>query len=207
MTDHGWGRPAQAPVTLAVGPAGGADPAGRTGHRASTVLLGGASAVLGGILVLWPDVTAATVAVLFGIQLLLHGVVRIVQSFTADDTAGERVLLTLLGVLSVAAGVLCLRHPLQTVAALALLVGLFWLIGGLIEICRAVSGRAVRSWLDGLTGLLGALAGLVLLCWPGPTVLVLTVLFGTWLLLFGLLTIVSALRAPAGPGRPVIPAG
>jgi uncharacterized membrane protein HdeD (DUF308 family) len=204
VTDDGWGQPAQTPVTLALGPAGAA---GRSGHRAAKLLLGGASAVLGGLLVLWPDVSAATVAVLFGIQLLLHGVVRIVQSFLVGDSAGERVLLTLLGVLSVAAGVLCLRHPLQTVAALALLVGLFWLIGGLIEICRAVTGRAVRSWSDALSGLLGALAGLVVLCWPGPTVLVLTVLVGIWLLLFALLMIASALWAPSGPARPIIPAG
>ncbi|MEN3358504.1 MAG: hypothetical protein V7637_2486 [Mycobacteriales bacterium] len=164
------------------------------------ILLGGTTAVLGGLAVLWPSPTVAVVAVLLGIQLLVYGAARIIQSVTVDDArVVARILFALLGVLSIVAGVLCLRRPLQTMTALVMLVGLFWLISGLIEIIRAVSDRSWNRGLDAVTGGLAALTGVVVLAWPQPTVLVMTVLVGLWLLVLGILTIVSAARRHGGP--------
>jgi uncharacterized membrane protein HdeD (DUF308 family) len=195
MTD-GWTERPRAVVTPAGEPSAGYLPAAQNAgvRRGGAIGLGLTSVLAGVLVVVWPEATVAVVAVLLGLQLLVYGVVRIVQSFVTEDAgAGERILLILLGLLSIVVGVLCLRNLLQTVTALTLLVGLFWLAGGLIEIVRAVAGR---SGLDLATGLLGTLAGIVVLSWPRPTVLVLAVLFGTWLVLFGAIGIVSALRRP-----------
>jgi uncharacterized membrane protein HdeD (DUF308 family) len=165
--------------------------------RPAGLVLGITSVIAGVLVVAWPEVTVAVVAVLFGLQLLVYGLVRIGQSVaTRDAGPGERMLLLLLGLVSVVVGVLCLRHLLQTVTALTLLVGLFLLAGGLLEIVRALAGRTVRSGLELAGGVIGTLAGVVALCWPEPTVLVLAVLFGAWLLVFGAITIGSALSRP-----------
>jgi uncharacterized membrane protein HdeD (DUF308 family) len=160
------------------------------------LLLGGTSVVLGALMMFWPDITVAVVAVLVGIQLLIHGGARLLQSFTLDGAGvGARILLSLLGLISIVLGVLALRHLLQTVAAVALIVGLFWLMAGVLELLRGFGDRTNWSAVDIGGGVLAVLAGIVLLCWPKPTVLVLAVLTGAWFVLSGLLTIVSAVRA------------
>jgi uncharacterized membrane protein HdeD (DUF308 family) len=195
--------PPDAPVG---GRAGGAV-AGAREARWPRILLGGMTAVLGGLAVFWPSPTVAVVAVLLGIQLLGYGAARIIQSVTVDDArVVARILFALLGVLSIVVGVLCLRRPMQTMTALAMLVGLFWLIGGLIEIIRAVSDQSWNRGLDAVTGGLGALTGVVVLAWPQPTVLVMTVLVGLWLLAFGILTIASAVRRSGEPLDDTAPA-
>jgi uncharacterized membrane protein HdeD (DUF308 family) len=160
--------------------------------RAALFLLGATSVVFGALALFWPKATVSVIAVLFGIQLLVLGVVRIVQSFAVSEVkVGVRILLIILGLISMVVGVLCLRHPLQTVTILAALLGLFWLVGGVIDIIRAVSDH---SGLEALVGVLGAVAGLVVLAWPQPTVLVISVVFGIWLLAFGVLMVVAGVR-------------
>lgn len=169
---------------------------GPTPRRSALLLLGGTSVVLGALMMFWPDITVAVVAVLVGIQLLIHGGARLLQSFTLDGAGvGARILLSLLGLISIVLGVLALRHLLQTVAAVALIVGLFWLMAGVLELLRGFGDRTNWSAVDIGGGVLAVLAGIVLLCWPKPTVLVLAVLTGAWFVLSGLLTIVSAVRA------------
>ena len=50
-------------------------------------------------------------------------------AFAADDlTGGTRVLLAVLGVLSLIIGLYAVRHVLVTLLALALLLGIFWIV-------------------------------------------------------------------------------
>ncbi|WP_433469892.1 HdeD family acid-resistance protein [Spirillospora sp. CA-128828] len=153
------------------------------------------SALLGLAIVTWPDATIRVVAFLFGLKLVIHGVYRIVQAIAADEAGGgARVLFTLLGVLSLAIGVLVMRDPLQTVQILALLFGLFWLISGTVGLVATLAepslpGRGGAAFLAGLC----ILAGLLLLLWPGITLTALTWLVGLWLITWGLLTAALAL--------------
>jgi uncharacterized membrane protein HdeD (DUF308 family) len=159
------------------------------------VAAGTLSALLGLAIVAWPDATVGVVAVLFGLKLVIQGVFRIVQAIATNEASGgTRVLFTLLGVLSLSVGVLVMRAPLQTVEVLALLFGLFWLISGTVGLVtvlteRSVPGRAGAAALAGLC----VLAGLVLLLWPGITLVALTWLFGLWLITWGLLTVALTL--------------
>lgn len=173
--------------------------------RGAVLLFGSVSLVVGLMVILWPDVTIGVVAVLFGIHLLVHGVYRILQSVTATGAGGGvRMLMAVVGLLSIAVGVLCMRDLMQTVAVLALLLGLFWLVGGITEVIDAIAHRATPNRGLAITsGVLGALAGVVVLAWPGITVFVLTFLLGAWLIVLGLIALVMGLRSrpanqPAG---------
>jgi uncharacterized membrane protein HdeD (DUF308 family) len=167
------------------------------GRHWGWVLAFGIVTLLAGLLALaWPDRTVVVVAVLFGLQLVVAGIFRFVAAFASDDErGGTRVLLALLGVLSFIVGLYALRHILVTVAALALLLGIFWIVNGTVETFAALSHRGMRGrgWTI-FMGLLSVAAGVVVLVWPGISLVTLAVVLGFWLLLFGIMEIVLAFR-------------
>jgi uncharacterized membrane protein HdeD (DUF308 family) len=167
------------------------------GRHWGWVLTFGVLTVLAGLLVLaWPGRTVVAVAVLFGLQLVVAALFRFVAAFASEDESGAtRVLLALLGVLSFIVGLYALRHVLVTVAALALLLGIFWVVNGTIEVFTALSHRAMagRGWTV-LTGLLSVLAGVVVLVYPGISLVTLAVVLGVWLLVYGVMEIVLAFQ-------------
>lgn len=159
------------------------------------VTVGALSALLGLAILAWPEATIRVVAVLFGLKLIAHGVYRIVQAVVVDEAAATvRVLFTLLGVLSLAFGVIVLRHQFQTVELLAMLFGLFWLIGGVVELVTVLGARGTsgRGWKAALA-ILSVVAGLVVLAYPGISLTALTWLLGLWLFTWGLLTVALTL--------------
>jgi uncharacterized membrane protein HdeD (DUF308 family) len=161
----------------------------------------GLVAVLVGVLVMaWPEATVTVVAVLFGLNLLVDGFMRVLQAILSPaESVAARVLYGLLGIVSVVIGVLCLRNLLQTVAVLVLLVGLSWLIAGIIELVVALSSGPPSRWtartaLDLGTGVVALLAGAVVLAYPKVSLGTLVVLLGASLLVYGAVSIMNAFR-------------
>ena len=174
-----------------------ADMVARIGRHWGWVLAFGVITVLIGIAALvWPGRTLVVVAVLFGIQLIVMGIFRFVGAFASDDrTGGTRVLLALLGVLSLIIGLYALRHILITLLALALLLGIFWVVSGAVELFTALSHREMRSrgW-TAVMGIFSILAGIVVLGYPGISLLALAVVLSVWLVVFGIMQITLAFR-------------
>jgi uncharacterized membrane protein HdeD (DUF308 family) len=174
-----------------------ADMVARVGRHWGWVLAFGIVTVLIGIAALvWPGRTLVVVAVLFGIQLIVMGIFRFAAALASDDlTGGTRVLLALLGVLSLIIGLYAVRHILITLLALALLLGIFWIVSGAVELFTAVSRREMphRGW-NALMGIISVLAGIVLLVYPGISLVVLAVVVSVWLLIFGVMQIMLAFR-------------
>ncbi len=134
-----------------------------------------------------PIDTVFGVAVFIGIWLFVSGLFRIVAAIADDrDEVGNRALVALLGLLSVIIGLFIIRHTFQSVATLAVLLGIFWVVGGLIEFVEAYSrndapGRGLRITM----GMLGFAAGVVTLFIPGLTLAVLTTVMGICLIFYG----------------------
>ncbi|MFH8976144.1 HdeD family acid-resistance protein [Streptomyces sp. NPDC017890] len=159
-----------------------------------TWLMGSAVATLvPGILVLvWPEATLHVLAVLIGLYLLLTGVFRFVAVFAREGH--ERLPGLLLAVLYVLAGVLCLRNPLQTIAALSLIVGMVWLVSGILTLYTAlVTENLPHGGLVLGLAVLAVVAGIVVLALPAESARALTRLLGLWLVLLGLAEAVVAL--------------
>ncbi|CAM5538015.1 MULTISPECIES: HdeD family acid-resistance protein [Streptomyces] len=150
-------------------------------------LLGSAvAALVPGILALaWPDATLHVLAVIIGLYLLVTGAFRFVSSFAREQ--GDRHLGLLAAALYVLAGVLCLRNPLQTIAALSLIVGAVWVVTGMLTAWTALAAKGLphRGFVL-VAGLLGVVAGIVVLATPNQSAVVLTRLVGLWLVLLGL---------------------
>ena len=164
--------------------------------------LGIISLLAGGAVLAWPGRTLIVVAVLFGIQLVVTGIFRFVAAFASEDlTGGTRVLLAVLGVLSLIIGLYAVRHVLVTLLALALLLGIYWIVNGAVELFMALSAHRVpgRGWIV-VMGVLSVLAGLLVLVYPAISLLTLVVVLSVWLLVLGLMKITLAIRARS-PGR------
>jgi len=181
-----------------------ADMVVRVGRHWGWVLAFGVVTLLTGVAALvWPGRTLVVVAVLFGIQLIVTGIFRFAAAFASDDvTGGTRVLLAVLGVFSLIIGLYAVRHVLITLLALALLLGIFWIISGAVELFTALSHRGMRGrgW-TATMGILSILAGIVVLVYPSITLLVLAVVLGVWLLVFGAMQIILAFQIRSLAGR------
>jgi uncharacterized membrane protein HdeD (DUF308 family) len=148
--------------------------------------------VLGILVVSWPGQTVLVVAVLLGIDLFIVGIFRLVTAFTAD-AAGHRVSYTLTGILAILVGILCLRHTFQTVAVLALILGVFWVITGILDFFTGIFVKDLphRAWTIGI-GVLGFVAGLVVLFQPAISLTTLAWVLGIWLIVYGGIEIIAA---------------
>ncbi|MHB9861016.1 HdeD family acid-resistance protein [Streptomyces sp. YIM S03343] len=164
-----------------------ADLLGRLG-RSWTWILGSAVATLvpGVLLLVWPDATLHVVAVLLGLYLLVTGAFRFVAVFGRREH-GERLVALLLAVLFILAGLLALRNPLQTIAALSAIVGAVWLVSGVLTLYTAVADKDLphRGAVMGFAAL-AIVAGIVVLALPAQSARALTRLLGLWLVLLGL---------------------
>jgi uncharacterized membrane protein HdeD (DUF308 family) len=167
------------------------------GRHWGWVLFFGIVTVLAGLFaIVWPGRTLQVIAVLFGIQLVVAGIFRFVTALAVDEASGgTRVLLALLGVLSFIVGLYALRNVLVTIAALALLLGIFWIVNGAVETFTALSDRGMqgRGWAI-FMGLLSIVAGVVVLVYPGISLTTLAIVLGLWLIVFGVMEIVAAFR-------------
>src|ERR1700750_148046 len=153
--------------------------------------------LVAGIVVLaWPGATLLVIAVLFGIQLIVAGIFRFVAAIAVDDgSGGMRVLMTLLRVLSIILGFRAVRHALLTLLALAVLLGIFWVVNGAIELFTALAHQGLpnRGW-TGAMGALSIVSGIIVLSYPGLSLLTLSVVLGIGLLVYGVMEIVASFR-------------
>jgi uncharacterized membrane protein HdeD (DUF308 family) len=148
--------------------------------------------IAGVLTVAWPGRTVLVIAVLFGLQLFISGIFRLVMAFTSV-AEGHRVAYTLIGILSILVGILCLRHTFQTVTALALILGIFWVITGVMDFFGGIFVKDMprRGWTI-FEGILAFVAGLVVLFQPTISLVTLAWVLGIWLIVYGAMEIVAS---------------
>jgi uncharacterized membrane protein HdeD (DUF308 family) len=150
---------------------------------------------IGVVVTLHPKHSIYAFAIFVGIWLFVSGLFRIVLAIAdREDPGGARWLTAIFGLLSVIVGILFLRHTNETVNTLAFLIGLFWVVGGIIEFFTAYSdyGAPTRWWRI-VMGVLAFAAGVVTLVVPNLTVTTLAVILGIWLIIYGILEITLSL--------------
>jgi len=157
------------------------------------MFVGVVTTVIGVMVVAWPDGTLKVLSVLFGIQLLLFGLFRLISAFSSDTAAPG--LVGFIGVIGMMAGIVVIRNPFETVAVLATVLGLVWVVGGTIELISSIADSAMRDrGLIAFGAVVTIVAGIVVLAWPGPTVTVIAWIAGIYLVVFGLMICFTAFR-------------
>jgi uncharacterized membrane protein HdeD (DUF308 family) len=162
------------------------------------VVFGAAGTVLGALVLVWPGHTVSALTFLFGLYLLVHGVYRFVTAVQLKGVEPvARVVAIVLAVLAVAFGVLCVARPFHAASSLALVVGAFWLVSGALTVFGAWQrGRRAPGRSPGVTGGVFAMViGLLIMAFPGASLVLLAWILGCWLIFFGVSAVATGLTA------------
>jgi uncharacterized membrane protein HdeD (DUF308 family) len=162
-------------------------------HWGLAVVMGVVSIILGLLAMFYPGATIVTVAIFFAAWLFVSGIYEVIVSFTRDGDTGARVLHAIIGVLSVIVGFALLRSPFQSVEVMIFVLGIFWLVQGIMTFVAAFAIKQGRNWRL-LIGILGILAGIVILVYPISSALTLAWIGGFWLVVLGIFQIVAGFR-------------
>ena len=153
--------------------------------------------LLGAIVLAWPDPTILVAATLFGVYLLVTGLVELFVAFTLPWSAATRVMLLISGALSLVLAILSFRHfgDAYAVLLLSLWIGISFVFQGISGVAAGISERQMpgRGW-DIVLGVLSVIAGVVVLIWPFDSIVVLTIVTGIWLVISGLVKVVQSFQ-------------
>ncbi|NUT33318.1 MAG: HdeD family acid-resistance protein [Hamadaea sp.] len=162
-------------------------------------LVGGiVSILLGIVLLLWPGRTLLVVASLLGLWLIILGIIRLADAVTGRELPGSsRWFSVLAGVVYLLAGIVVLANLDASLKFFALLIGLIWIFSGASEIIAGITrvrGAAQKAGAI-IIGLVNVALGLLVLFWPGISLVVLVWITAIWLIVIGLIQLYFAWRA------------
>jgi uncharacterized membrane protein HdeD (DUF308 family) len=100
-----------------------------------------------------------------------------------------------LGILWIGFGMYVLSYRVGSLAAVAALVGVAFLVGGITQLAVASRVQSWR-WLFILAGILGVAAGILTFVWPDITLYVVSILVAWYLIAFGIIHVIDALAGP-----------
>jgi uncharacterized membrane protein HdeD (DUF308 family) len=111
--------------------------------------------------------------------------------------------LAIRGVLGIAFGIIAFLVPAATMLSLVLLFAAYALVDGVFAIVAAVrAARRHERWgLLVLEGVVGIVAGVLAVLWPGLTVIAFVLLVAAWALVSGVLMLAAAFRLDKEHGR------
>jgi len=161
-------------------------------------LRGGLAVLFGVAAFAMPGLTLAFLIALFGVYALIDGVLAIVAGVKAAERHERFGSLLVRGILGIAAGLVAFILPAATAMVLTLIIGVWAIVTGVLEIVAAVHlHRAHGEWLLIVSGALSVVFGLVLVIAPGLGLLTLVWIIGGYAIFFGLIMLMLAFRLRA----------
>lgn len=153
-------------------------------------VLGLASVALGALALVDSTVALATLSVITGVLVLVDGVAALFTSIGGAEQM--RTASLLVSVVSAVVGVLLIRHPLHAVAAVAIPIGLWLIIAGMIHVVWWFGARRNRAWTL-LVAAAEIIAGVVIVASPKVDTDTLALLIGLSFLVRGVLLCLVAI--------------
>lgn len=165
--------------------------------------------LFGGLALSMPGPTVLSLVAIFAVYALLAGVVYLTgvvrnRRHATGTHAFDWWLLLVLGLVSIAAGVLAVMQPVLAALVLVIVIGVNAMVSGVLDIILAVRLRShLRGgdWLLLAGGLVSVMFGTVLVTLPNMGVLALVWLVGVYAIVAGVLYLALAYRA-YGPMPP-----
>lgn len=106
--------------------------------------------------------------------------------------------LLLLGVMMIALGAFLIAEPHETLGVIATLVGILLIVDGVFAVFGAILGKGEGRTLLAIVGLIGVVAGIVLVRKPFAGVLAVVLLVGVWFIVTGVARLVYGVSAEEG---------
>ncbi len=150
--------------------------------------------ILGSLAIALPMLFTMAVTLVFGLLLIIGGVLGAVRLSTMGDFSGKWAdwLFTIVVLVT---GVLLFISPEKGALTLTALMTALFTVGGIAKIILAFQSRDLPGWgwilVSGLLSL--ALAALIIAGWPGTSLWALGLLLGINMFFFGLATTLMAL--------------
>lgn len=153
---------------------------------------GAVSAVIGVLVLAYPDPSVKLLGVFLGIDLCVVGILMIIRGAgrDADPEGGPAALL--MGTLALIGGVIVIRNPDRSLELLAVAFGVYLIVVGAVALGNGLVHRERRAS-HLVRGLVLVAAGTVIVSWPDISVTTLAVLAGIALVLQGAIEIGEAL--------------
>lgn len=167
-----------------------------TTSRWWTLVLRGVIAIaFGAMALVWPSITLTALAILVGAFALVDGIVAGIAAFRAPRE--EKAPLVLLAIAGIAFGLAVMVWPDISLFVLTLLIGVWALIRGIVEI---VDGAVLAKGTPGrgsliTAGVLSAAFGLLVMWWPESGAFAIAVLIGITAIILGIYMISAGIGA------------
>jgi len=162
----------------------------------TSLILRGLLAIAVGIIALaWPKVTVLALVIVFAVYAFIAAGLQAMRAFSSR-TAGPVFGHLLLGLVDLAAGVIALVWPGPTALVLVLIVGIWAITAGIVEIAAAF-GKGEAAGTRALfifAGLISVAFGVVLSARPGMGAIALALVFGLFNLIAGIWMIVQGIE-------------
>ena len=158
------------------------------------VLVVGALSIVAGILaIVYPGITLLALALIAGINLLLLGCLGLVDSLASHGADGStRVLSGVLGLLGVIGGLVVMRRPGESLLAIVLILGVWFVVSGLVDLIRAIATSGERA-LRLLVAVVDLVLGGLILTLPDLTLTTMALLAGFAFIIRGFFAIIVGL--------------
>jgi uncharacterized membrane protein HdeD (DUF308 family) len=159
-------------------------------RKSWTLLLRGLIAIIFGVSVLaWPGMAFRLLLITFGSYALIAGVFTLIAAYGAYGPEKHSWSMVFEGVIGIAVGIVALTSPIATIIALVLLVGIWAVFIGIMEVIAGVrfSQMGENRTILVVGGILSLLFGLLIMRAPIVAGLAVTALVGIYLVFFGLL--------------------
>jgi uncharacterized membrane protein HdeD (DUF308 family) len=162
------------------------------------LLLDGVLLIVAGILVFSIHWTVRDLATFIGALFVFQGVV---EALTAGIDARVRRANVVVGLLSIAAGVVIVVWPGPGVLAVAIILGSWLIVSGAVGIAGAFAARPLLRdwWLVLIIGLLEIALGVLALAAPGATLAAIITVAGIWAVAIGAMRVVIAFQVKRLP--------
>ena len=176
------------------------------------IFFGLTTVILGVVILVWPGKSILVAAVLFGVYLVLSGVVLVYLAFNLPSSGGIRFLNFISGVASIILAVLAFRHfdeGYYAILLLAIWIGIGFILRGVSAVGVAIEDARFpgRGWTI-FFGVISLIAGIVVLAYPFDSIVILALVVGIWLIILGVMEIISGfgMRNDAKKAEKLIPA-
>jgi uncharacterized membrane protein HdeD (DUF308 family) len=158
------------------------------------LIVAGVIGAIAGILALaYPDITLLALALIAGINLLLLGVMSLVDAFSGDNDTTTRVLAAVLGLIGIMAGLVVMRRPGESLLAILLVLGIWLVVTGVVDFIRAFTNVEYRA-LRLLTAIVDIVLGGFILVLPDVSLKTLALLIGIAFVVRGVISIVRGIQ-------------
>lgn len=187
--------PSYVEVAASAPPASAAPAIARLGRFWWLALVVGILSVIAGIAALaFPEPTLLAVGLIFGAYLVIWSGGILARGIAEDD--GDtflRVLRVITGIVGIFVGLVLLVRPGQSVLTAAYALGFWWVVIGVMQLSQGLALAGHRAWNIGW-GVLGLVAGAIILAQPGIGLITLVWIVSIGLVVQGFMEIGMAMQ-------------